>query len=40
VAAGALGHANISTTADIYGHITPEMQERAAERMDRVLAGG
>ena len=34
-----LGHANISTTADVYGHVTPAMQRQAAERMERILAG-
>jgi integrase len=33
-----LGHSNISTTADTYAHVTPTMQERSAERMDRILA--
>lgn len=34
-----LGHANVSTTADIYGHVTSDMQQRSAARMDAVLAG-
>lgn len=34
-----LGHSNISTTMDIYAHLSPKTQRRAAERMDRVLAG-
>ena len=34
----ALGHASVATTADIYGHWTPVMQERLAQRMDEVLA--
>ena len=34
-----LGHSNISTTADTYAHVTPAMQQRSAERMDRILAG-
>jgi integrase len=32
-----LGHANLSTTADVYAHLTPAMGQRAAERMDGVL---
>jgi integrase len=34
-----LGHSSLSTTADIYAHLTPVTQRRAAERMDRILAG-
>ncbi|MFN2418872.1 MAG: tyrosine-type recombinase/integrase [Candidatus Limnocylindria bacterium] len=33
----ALGHTSVATTADIYGHWTPVMQERLARRMDVVL---
>ena len=32
-----LGHAQISTTADIYGHLVPEMTAGAASRMDQLL---
>ena len=32
-----LGHANFSTTADVYAHLTPAMLERSAERMDAIL---
>lgn len=32
-----LGHAEISTTADIYGHLTDEMTAGAATRMDGLL---
>jgi integrase len=35
----ALGHSSLSTTADIYAHLTPKSQKRMAETMDRVLAG-
>ena len=35
----ALGHASLATTADIYGHWTPAMQDRLAQRMDAVLGG-
>ena len=33
-----LGHATITTTADVYAHLTPAMQERSAARMDTILA--
>jgi len=33
-----LGHATISTTLDIYSHVTPGMQEAAALRFDEGLA--
>jgi integrase len=33
-----LGHANLSTTADVYAHLTPAMLERSAARMDAILA--
>lgn len=32
-----LGHVQISTTADIYGHLVPEMTAGAASRMDKLL---
>ena len=32
-----LGHANLSTTADVYAHLTPAMLERSAARMDGIL---
>jgi hypothetical protein len=32
-----LGHANITTTANIYAHLTPAMLERTAARMDGIL---
>ena len=34
-----LGHAQVSTTADIYMHWVPAMQDEIAETMDGVLAG-
>ena len=34
-----LGHADLSTTADLYAHLTPAIQRRAADRMDAILAG-
>jgi len=35
----ALGHTSVATTADIYGHWTPVMAQRLADRMDAVLSG-
>jgi hypothetical protein len=32
-----LGHANIAITLDIYSHVLPGLQERAAERFDEML---
>lgn len=32
-----LGHADLSTTADIYAHLTPAMLERTARRKDEIL---
>jgi integrase len=32
-----LGHASITTTADIYGHMTDAMSKRAADRTDAIL---
>jgi integrase len=34
----ALGHTSVATTADIYGHWTPAMQERLADRMGAILS--
>jgi site-specific recombinase XerD len=33
-----LGHADLSTTADVYAHLTPTMLSRSAARMDAILA--
>jgi integrase len=38
VVSRSLGHADLSTTADIYAHLTPAMLERTAARMDAILA--
>jgi site-specific recombinase XerD len=35
-----LGHSNLSTTADIYGHLTEAMLDRAADRTDAILGSG
>ena len=32
-----LGHAGLSTTADVHAHLTNRMQERAAARIDSIL---
>ena len=32
-----LGHSNLSTTADVYAHLTHAMLERSAARMDAIL---
>lgn len=32
-----LGHANISTTLDIYSHALPDMQKKAADKINEVL---
>lgn len=32
-----LGHSQISTTADIYGHVLPETHRQAADGLDRLL---
>jgi integrase len=33
-----LGPASITTTADVYGHVTPATLRRSAERMDEAMA--
>lgn len=37
VVAEMLGHSRISTTLDLYSHVTPTMQRQAAEALDAVL---
>jgi integrase len=34
----ALGHSTIRITADIYAHVTPAMQQSAADRLDRIIS--
>jgi len=34
-----LGHASVSTTADIYAHIAPGWQKEAAQRFAKVMRG-
>lgn len=34
-----LGHSQISTTADVYAHLTPAMLDRTADRMEGILTG-
>jgi site-specific recombinase XerD len=38
IVAEMLGHSRISVTLDLYSHVTPTMQRRAAEMMDSLLA--
>jgi integrase len=38
VVAEMLGHSRISTTLDLYSHVTPTMQRQATEALDAVLA--
>ena len=33
----AMGHANISTTLDIYGHLMPNSRQESAERLEKAL---
>ncbi|MDP9271418.1 MAG: hypothetical protein M3P14_10690 [Chloroflexota bacterium] len=35
----ALGHASITTTANVYAHWTSSMAQRSAERMSEILGG-
>jgi integrase len=32
-----LGHSRVSITLDLYSHVTPTMQQQAAETLDRIL---
>ncbi|MFJ8265936.1 hypothetical protein [Peribacillus asahii] len=34
-----LGHTKISTTMDIYGHLLPNMQKGASDKLDATLFG-
>jgi hypothetical protein len=34
-----LGHSLFATTVDFYGHLTPSISRRAADRMGTILAG-
>jgi integrase len=38
VVAEMLGHTRISTTLDLYSHVTPTMQRQAAEAFDAILS--
>jgi len=33
-----LGHSSVSVTMDVYSHVLPDMQEKAAEAMDGLLS--
>ena len=35
----ALGHSSIRVTADVYGHVTPAMQQSAADKLDQAIGG-
>jgi integrase len=32
-----LGHASAALTLDVYSHVLPDMQQRAAERLEQIL---
>lgn len=34
-----LGHSSIAITGDIYSHVTPGLQQQAAERVARLVDG-
>ena len=34
-----LGHSTIATTADTYGHVSPDLQRDATERTAKILFG-
>lgn len=34
-----LGHASAALTLDVYSHVVPDMQQGAAERMEKPLSG-
>ncbi len=34
-----LGHSRISTTLDLYSHVTPAMHREAVEALDALLSG-
>lgn len=38
IASEMLGHSTIAITLDLYSHVTPTMQEGAAEAMDTLVA--
>jgi len=35
-----LGHSSVSVTLDIYSHVSLELEQRAASRLDAALTGG
>jgi len=37
IVAKRLGHSKISTALDVYGHLVPEMQNKAAELIDELI---
>ena len=34
-----LGHSTVTLTLDTYSHVLPDMQQRAAERIEQLLSG-
>jgi len=40
VIADILGHSQLATTSDLYGHIFPAAHREAADLMDRILTVG
>jgi integrase len=35
-----LGHSSIAITADVYAHVSPAMQEDAAQKLDSAFRSG
>ena len=35
-----LGHSTVAITLDIYSHVTPDLQEAAAKKLDEILPEG
>jgi integrase len=35
-----LSHSSVSVTMDVYSHVLPDMQEKAAAAMDELLSDG
>ena len=40
IASEAMGHSTVSITLDIYSHVTPGLQEAAAEQLESLLPVG
>ncbi len=39
IASEMLGHSKIGITLDLYSHVTPTMQQQAADALEEVLGG-